>query len=1682
MAMKQVIYINLSNYNILLILIALISFFPYCELAGVNTWTDFDFGTSNTWESGRVISQCPNGDLLMAGIARPGSNKHSRGYIVRVAANGDFQQQKIGGCNGILDNNEHNNEVINVIICVSDGFYLGGRSVTACDGTGNPYGYIYKFNNDWTTLALQASFRPGYHPQVSEITYFELLPGNDIIAVGYAPINGVDIAFVLKLSSTNVQVYRSYYTNIATCFTEIRLIDNVNAVAVGYMYYASKSYKAIICIVEIMDGDEIKCEELSDACATCLDSVTKLKNGGFIAVGYRYCLDTDKTEQLLIKYDNNLAVIYKNERISDLAHMRRVKQVNNENLIVVGWLHNGATWGAWVAFFDTNAKQIDSVVFNESHDRLFYDVVLTKDDGSLAIVGDRWWPLQPKFDLVLTLREGCGKNMLLQNDEVACVCKNHFISYNGKCLLKNDGSYPCADITDCIEQQVEKGTCTSLQRCECTKNYDWSNGETRCVGKNNERSYCDTIDDCFERREDYAECKLNTCACKIGYVWTENEPIHRCALHNDGSEICLDIVDCVDSRAEGADCANGKCICYGLFPIYAKERQRCTAPNDGVYSCGDANDCAEKENGKGQCYQNRCICDLRYVWHTDAKRCLGKSDMHIPCNSLADCYDNTVNTVCSTTCNCAKDTGWADRANKCLPYNNYETPCGWIEDCYDNSSSAQCDDNLCACKPGKYWHLPSLGCKSKNDGIGMCTKLADCMDSDPIRAICDDAMLCHCNKNYIWIDDRSQCIGINNGQTVCKEHKDCVALPIRGSCTNGKCICTTNHKYAEDRKDCLPFNSGDYKCVTLETCADNSYKAICKDTCQCDTNYVWAAQRQKCVGLNNGIPYCDILTEDCYDFRESSAICTDHKCSCKTTNRILSPSSYKCVCTVGTYSPSGDGFSDCTPCNAGFYQNNIGQSKCLPCPTNSYLPTLGAPDINECIICPPNSRSAGGVSRCTCNDDAYDNMRPGGTGSKYCSLCHPFCTKCSGSSTKCLQCVTNNDGIYYENNKCICKTDQGYFIQHGADYTQDKCLKCHPNCVLCYGATFEECYSCIDSIFTEKLINGVACRCGHGNYYDSSDLIEKCKPCAKFCKECSESATNCVECIDNPGIKHTGKCECIVPGYFEYYNATSTNLHKEECVSCYPLCKKCEGPFSNQCQSCYEEKGAILIGTTCICQNNYYYDEIQERCSKCNLLCIGCTQASSDNCLMCNSTIAFSVEQSPKLCVSDCDSINGYYKEGTVCKKCYKDCLHCYGPYPFQCTQCTNPDFVLFNGKCVQECPEHYVNVNSICYECHETCGNCTDTTVNGCINCQLFLYLYMNKCYKRCPDGTFETENFTCQKCQDPCGNCLSLDKCLTCANKKYWYKKENRCVSKEYCQSKLMYGDDISGYCEPCHFSCLTCSGPSKNDCLLCNYEQGFNRTEKDSGQCLMTFCPDGFYLKIDKLVQIARCEECHSSCKTCLSFGAENCTLCKIGLTPYPANIEGFFRCKTCSEISPGFGTTSDYKCTEICGDGKNMGEVECDDGNQISGDGCNNLCKIEDGFKCWHPENEADVCIDIKPPSAILEVKKGNLLIIQFNEIVTVSVDSQALLSKYMDITIEGLKEECPLITNMMSDFKSNANLTSISLRVNATCLLHGVIETYIIKFTHPSYIKDLAGNILNTPVLTARTMRSLYLKK
>ena len=103
-----------------------------------------------------------------------------------------------------------------------------------------------------------------------------------------------------------------------------------------------------------------------------------------------------------------------------------------------------------------------------------------------------------------------------------------------------------------------------------------------------------------------------------------------------------------------------------------------------------------------------------------------------------------------------------------------------------------------------------------------------------------------------------------------------------------------------------------------------------------------------------------------------------------------------------------------------------------------------------------------------------------------------------------------------------------------------------------------------------------------------------------------------------------------------------------------------------------------------------------------------------------------------------------------------------------------------------------------------------------------------------------------------------------------------------------------------------------------------------------------------------------------------------------------------CVLCSNLLPknGFKEMDDHSgCTERCGKGLNLGHFECDDSNQIDGDGCSSICRIEDGYKCAnkYTANNPDLCYRVTlPRDNIINIDKNNQVFIGFTRNVRMKI--------------------------------------------------------------------------------------------
>ena len=228
---------------------------------------------------------------------------------------------------------------------------------------------------------------------------------------------------------------------------------------------------------------------------------------------------------------------------------------------------------------------------------------------------------------------------------------------------------------------------------------------------------------------------------------------------------------------------------------------------------------------------------------------------------------------------------------------------------------------------------------------------------------------------------------------------------------------------------------------------------------------------------------------------------------------------------------------------------------------------------------------------------------------------------------------------------------------------------------------------------------------------------------------------------------------------------------------------------------------------------------------------------------------------------------------------------------------------------------------------------------------------------------------------------NLISLE-----CEENYYLNSEYKCVRSSECGVETHYANEIKRTCEMCSSSCKGgCTGGDNFSCFECN--NNFIRgplgncipIECNAGEYL-DINNSGICKSIYLYIYIYI--ECNPNCLTCSGPTANNCTVCQPFLIPKKENKD--LECIKCENIK-GYYTkrdpvTKERGCVEICGDGIRI-EHECDDGNLIDGDGCSKDCKVEEGFNCEGGSiYSEDICKDGKAPILALSISidsKGKL---------------------------------------------------------------------------------------------------------
>ena len=151
-------------------------------------------------------------------------------------------------------------------------------------------------------------------------------------------------------------------------------------------------------------------------------------------------------------------------------------------------------------------------------------------------------------------------------------------------------------------------------------------------------------------------------------------------------------------------------------------------------------------------------------------------------------------------------------------------------------------------------------------------------------------------------------------------------------------------------------------------------------------------------------------------------------------------------------------------------------------------------------------------------------------------------------------------------------------------------------------------------------------------------------------------------------------------------------------------------------------------------------EERRQYCIECGSLCLNC-EGHPSNCISC---------------------YDGYYLEGSECKKCVSPCSKCLDATT--CTECGFGESLRIKPPTCH-CIVGYKDITSSCEECPSEYKNCGG--VYG-ITCQ----------------DTYFVNNNVCESCKTGCRTCLTtLDNCSACIDG--YYLEGTSCLKCQYpCQ----------------------------------------------------------------------------------------------------------------------------------------------------------------------------------------------------------------------------------------------------------------------------------------------------------
>lgn len=553
---------------------------------------------------------------------------------------------------------------------------------------------------------------------------------------------------------------------------------------------------------------------------------------------------------------------------------------------------------------------------------------------------------------------------------------------------------------------------------------------------------------------------------------------------------------------------------------------------------------------------------------------------------------------------------------------------------------------------------------------------------------------------------------------------------------------------------------------------------------------------------------------------------TCQKLECRQ-GEVQDPDYEECMpCEEGCLGCSSDDPGTCTSCATGYYmfkhhcyktcpeKTYREASGCKACETN-----CGSCDQNECYWCEEGFFLLGGSCVKNCGPGFYGNPEMG-----ECEPCHQACETCTGLGHN--QCSSCRGGLQLLHGTCVrpARTQvEGSFWNETVPSASPSSMK---------------------SLLQERR---------RWKFQIKRDLVRRYQPCHSSCRTCHGSATQCTSCPKGAYLL-AQTCVLSCPqGTWPSARSGSCENCTEDCASCSDanLCKKCR---TQPDHPLFLHEGRCFTK----CPEGFYVED--GTCERCSSSCRTC-EGNATNCHSCEGGLVLDQGMCRKTCPERHVAVEG------VCKHCPEMCQDCI--HETTCKECM-PESFLYNDACHQSCPSHFYADARLCVPCHEDCLECSGPSADDCDLCaEASLILYNGQCLEECPEGTyFERATKVCKDCPKSCRSCSSLGICTTC-REGLRVNNHGGCVPHTECAT-VEYWDEEALECKACHAKCFRCTGPSEDQCLTCLRDSLLLNTT-----CVKD-CPEGHYADEDS----HRCAPCHSSCRTCEGRHSMQCLSCQPG----------------------------------------------------------------------------------------------------------------------------------------------------------------------------------------------------------